>query len=230
MSGIGKTRGRRGIALWSAAVRRPCGLRRRRLREQAAAARAGGADGRDHRRGVTVSPDKFGAGPVRITIVNQTDDAHTVTLEGASVEASRPREPARHGHDPEVICRLAPTRCGPAPSAQSTAKSRRPSYGRPRARVVQRLAAALRRSWRLSDRQRRCLPAGSPGASCASIWSARPHTILHALEQVAGRADPVWALVSCDLTFRTSSMAASARATVERSAPRRSRRCRRGPP
>ncbi len=38
-------------------------------------------------RGVTVSPSEIGAGPVRITIVNQTDDAHTVTLEGASVEA-----------------------------------------------------------------------------------------------------------------------------------------------
>lgn len=39
-------------------------------------------------RGVTVSPSKIGAGPVRITIVNQTDDVHTVTLEGPSVEAS----------------------------------------------------------------------------------------------------------------------------------------------
>ncbi len=37
-------------------------------------------------RGVSVSPSKIGAGPVRITMVNQTDDAHTVTLEGPSVE------------------------------------------------------------------------------------------------------------------------------------------------
>ena len=30
---------------------------------------------------VTVSPNKFGAGPVLITLSNQTSDAHTVTLE-----------------------------------------------------------------------------------------------------------------------------------------------------
>ncbi len=39
-------------------------------------------------RGVSISPSKVGAGPVRITMVNQTDDAHTVTLEGPSVEES----------------------------------------------------------------------------------------------------------------------------------------------
>lgn len=37
-------------------------------------------------RGVTVSPSKEGAGPFVITISNQTDAAHTVTLEGTSVE------------------------------------------------------------------------------------------------------------------------------------------------
>jgi hypothetical protein len=37
-------------------------------------------------RGVTVSPSKEGAGPFVITISNQTDEAHTVTLEGTSVE------------------------------------------------------------------------------------------------------------------------------------------------
>jgi hypothetical protein len=34
---------------------------------------------------VTLSPDKVGAGPVTITISNQTGDAHTVTLEGDRV-------------------------------------------------------------------------------------------------------------------------------------------------
>jgi hypothetical protein len=34
---------------------------------------------------VTVSPNKVGAGPVAITISNQTDEAYTVLLEGASV-------------------------------------------------------------------------------------------------------------------------------------------------
>jgi hypothetical protein len=33
---------------------------------------------------VTVSPNKLGAGPVEITISNQTDDPHSITLEGAS--------------------------------------------------------------------------------------------------------------------------------------------------
>ncbi len=34
---------------------------------------------------VTVSPSSFGAGPVLLTISNQTKEAHTVTLEGESL-------------------------------------------------------------------------------------------------------------------------------------------------
>ena len=34
---------------------------------------------------ISISPDKAGAGPVAITISNQTGEAHTVTLEGQSV-------------------------------------------------------------------------------------------------------------------------------------------------
>jgi hypothetical protein len=34
---------------------------------------------------VTVSPSKIGAGPVEITISNQTDATHSITLEGDSV-------------------------------------------------------------------------------------------------------------------------------------------------
>jgi hypothetical protein len=37
--------------------------------------------------GVTLSPKREGAGPVRITVANQTDRALTVTLEGEDVEA-----------------------------------------------------------------------------------------------------------------------------------------------
>jgi len=37
-------------------------------------------------RGVTVSPSRQGAGPLQIKISNQTDEAHTVTLEGEEVE------------------------------------------------------------------------------------------------------------------------------------------------
>ena len=34
---------------------------------------------------VTVSPSKLGAGPVEITISNQTDAVHSITLEGDSI-------------------------------------------------------------------------------------------------------------------------------------------------
>jgi hypothetical protein len=34
---------------------------------------------------VTISPDRTGAGPILITIANETNEAHTVTLEGTSV-------------------------------------------------------------------------------------------------------------------------------------------------
>jgi hypothetical protein len=34
---------------------------------------------------VTVSPSRVGAGPILITISNQTEDAHTVTLEGERI-------------------------------------------------------------------------------------------------------------------------------------------------
>jgi hypothetical protein len=34
---------------------------------------------------ITVSPDRAGAGPIVITISNQTPDAHTVTLEGEQI-------------------------------------------------------------------------------------------------------------------------------------------------
>lgn len=37
-------------------------------------------------RGVTVSPSREGAGALEIKISNQTDEAHTVTLEGEEVE------------------------------------------------------------------------------------------------------------------------------------------------
>jgi hypothetical protein len=35
---------------------------------------------------VTVSPARFGAGPVTLTISNQTQASHTVTLEGAPLQ------------------------------------------------------------------------------------------------------------------------------------------------
>jgi hypothetical protein len=43
---------------------------------------------------VTVSPSKIGAGPVAITISNQTDVAHTITLEGSStIDRAGPIQP-----------------------------------------------------------------------------------------------------------------------------------------
>ncbi|MEX2252617.1 MAG: hypothetical protein WD649_00545 [Thermoleophilaceae bacterium] len=35
---------------------------------------------------VTISPDETGSGAVRITIANETNESHTVTLEGENVE------------------------------------------------------------------------------------------------------------------------------------------------
>jgi hypothetical protein len=43
---------------------------------------------------VTVSPHRVGAGPVLITISNQTDDPHSVTLSGGSVAPQRVSEVA----------------------------------------------------------------------------------------------------------------------------------------
>ncbi|MBA2506735.1 MAG: hypothetical protein H0V29_12475 [Thermoleophilaceae bacterium] len=46
-------------------------------------------------RSVTISPDGFGAGPVVITIANETKDSHTLTLEGPRVsERVGPINPA----------------------------------------------------------------------------------------------------------------------------------------
>jgi hypothetical protein len=43
---------------------------------------------------LTVSPSKLGAGPVEITISNQTDAPHSITLEGAStVDRTEPVAP-----------------------------------------------------------------------------------------------------------------------------------------
>ena len=43
---------------------------------------------------VTVSPSKIGAGPVAITISNQTDVPHSITLEGSStIDRAGPIEP-----------------------------------------------------------------------------------------------------------------------------------------
>lgn len=44
--------------------------------------------------GVAISPQREGAGPVRITFSNQTDRAHTVTLEGEDIiERTAPIQP-----------------------------------------------------------------------------------------------------------------------------------------
>src|SRR5215211_3918270 len=37
-------------------------------------------------KGVTVSPNRLGAGPVRLLIANQTDQAHTITLDGGQTK------------------------------------------------------------------------------------------------------------------------------------------------
>jgi hypothetical protein len=43
---------------------------------------------------VSVSPSKLGAGPIEITISNQTDAAHSITLEGkATIDRTAPVQP-----------------------------------------------------------------------------------------------------------------------------------------
>jgi hypothetical protein len=42
--------------------------------------------------GVTISPDKVGAGPIEIIIQNQTKAEHTITLEGEPSKGNRVRE------------------------------------------------------------------------------------------------------------------------------------------
>jgi ABC-type phosphate transport system substrate-binding protein len=37
-------------------------------------------------KGVTISPDRVGAGPIRLLISNQTQDTHTITLDGSSTK------------------------------------------------------------------------------------------------------------------------------------------------
>jgi hypothetical protein len=55
---------------------------------------------------VTVSPSRIGAGPILITISNQTDDPHTVTLEGESV--TRREGPVDPGDTATIQKTLAP--------------------------------------------------------------------------------------------------------------------------
>jgi hypothetical protein len=43
-------------------------------------------------KGVTISPNRVGAGPIEITISNQTKAAHTITLEGEPAGGNRVRE------------------------------------------------------------------------------------------------------------------------------------------
>lgn len=49
--------------------------------------------------GVTVSPNRVGAGPVQILVSNQTQQAHTLTLDGANIQPveSRPIDPTDTG-------------------------------------------------------------------------------------------------------------------------------------
>ena len=75
---------------------------------------------------VTVSPSRnIGAGPFVITISNQTDAEHTITLEGESiVEEVGPVAPLDTADDPADARRPAATRCGPAPCGRCGGRSR----------------------------------------------------------------------------------------------------------
>lgn len=55
---------------------------------------------------VTVSPAKLGAGPVEITISNQTDSIRTITLEGESIR--EPQGPVKPGDTVTIQKTLEP--------------------------------------------------------------------------------------------------------------------------
>ena len=55
---------------------------------------------------VTVSPSKIGAGPVEITISNQTDASHSITLEGNSI--SERQGPVAPGDTATILKTLDP--------------------------------------------------------------------------------------------------------------------------
>jgi hypothetical protein len=83
---------------------------------------------------VTVSPDKAGAGPVEITISNQTDEAHTVTLEGQSVRERVP--PINPGDTATIQKTLSPgsytVRAGSSVAVPSEIRSGRLTVSRER--------------------------------------------------------------------------------------------------
>ena len=64
---------------------------------------------------VTVSPAKIGAGPVVITISNQTDGRHTITLEGESITGASGRSSRSTPPRSSRRWSRAATRCAPAP-------------------------------------------------------------------------------------------------------------------
>ena len=115
-------------------------LRGRRLQERAAPRARRRAHRRDPAEGVTVCPDGRAPAPILITISNQTDNAHTVPLEGDSRGARGPIHP----HDTATIqktltpgtyeIRAGPERRGGARDPARRAEDRRDTQRRPATR------------------------------------------------------------------------------------------------
>lgn len=87
MTAIGKTRVRKALLLiWTITLIWVAGCGDDDFKNEPRAAVPELLTGVIKPREVIVSPNRVGAGPIQITISNQTDEAHTVTLAGASVE------------------------------------------------------------------------------------------------------------------------------------------------
>jgi hypothetical protein len=84
--------------------------------------------------GVTVSPDRTGAGPISLVISNQTNEAHTVTLEGASVRERVP--PINPGDTATIQKTLSPgsysVRAGSSAAVPNEIRPGHLTIGRPR--------------------------------------------------------------------------------------------------
>ena len=127
---------------------------------------------------VTVSPAKLGAGPVAITISNQTDVAHSITLEGAStIDHAGPVQP---GDTATIQKTLEPGSYEVKAGSEKAVKRGDPA-GRAADRQVaqeleQRRAAALELQLVVGRRRRRLV--------------GRPHERVDLLQERRGRARP----------------------------------------
>ena len=175
---------------------------------------------------VTVSPAKIGAGPVVITISNQTDSAHTITLEGESIIEEQ--GPVAAGDTATIQKTLEPgsyevqrrLREGGAARRSSRRCSRSARSARTRTTTCCCPRPGISSSWSSGRRPRAAASASAPAARARRSPRAGPRTRA-AIVSTSSYALSMLVLapVSCCLTLRSSASAASARSAASRTAP-----------